>query len=179
MAAPVTIMLHELGHFLVDKAFGFPEAVLHYDSATSGAAEANYPAWQQSVSAAAGPLVTISILLVCCYVVTRYGPNLVVMVIGLIVPIRMLVIGIAFILARLRGADISSGNFDELIASRGSGVPVDLIVAVELLALVAGWWYLVSRISRGERTIALLSCTGGMIIGILLWIGALGPSLLP
>lgn len=178
VAAPVTILLHELGHYLADKAFGFPNVVLHYGSTSNGAAEAGFPLWQQGISAAAGPLTTIAILLLCCYIVARYGPHPVAVATGLVAPIRMFIIGVLFIMARMKNANMS-GNFDELNASRAGGVSVDWLIAIELLALVAAWWYLASRIPRRERMLALLSCMAGMIVGLVLWIGLLGRVLLP
>ena len=73
IAFPIAVLLHELGHFGADVAFGFPDPVLRYSSASwSGddqfarlfragdveAAAAIAEPWQVAVSAAAGPIVS-------------------------------------------------------------------------------------------------------------------------
>jgi hypothetical protein len=182
LAAPVTVVLHELGHYLVGAVFGFPGLVLRYGSVGSAAAEHGFPLWQLGLQAAAGPLVTILVTLLCCFHVAWRGPHIVAVATGLVAPIRFL-IGVVYlgyaVLIWLRGGRMEGTNFDEYNVARASGIPLELLLGLEVLFMVGAWWYLGARIERRERWVALLSVGVGMVLGLLLWLSVLGPRLLP
>jgi len=180
LAAPLTIVLHELGHFLTGAAFGFPDLVLRYGSVGSTAAERGFPLWQQGLQAAAGPLVTILIVLLCCLYVARRGPQEMVVATGMVAPVRFL-IGVVYLgyagLVWLRNGRMEGTNFDEYNVARASGIPLEVLLGFEVLFMLGAWWFLAGKIHRRERGLALLSVGGGMVIGLLLWVNVLGPQL--
>src|SRR5687767_9924151 len=62
---PVTILLHELGHWSAAFWLGFPDPVLHYSSISHGDI-ARWPPWTHGVVGLAGPTVTVVITLAAC-----------------------------------------------------------------------------------------------------------------
>ncbi len=90
IAFPIAVLLHELGHFGAYAAFGFPDPVLGFSSASwSGAGEfarlfragdveaaaAIVEPWQEAVGAATGPFVSYLIIIACVLAVRRFGPG--------------------------------------------------------------------------------------------------------
>lgn len=177
LAAPATIVLHELGHFIAAHTFGFPDVVLHHGSVSDGAAENGYPRWQIGLKAAAGPLVTLAVVLGCCYAVTKVGPRPWAIAPAFAAGLRSVAIGGAYMFTRLRFPG-SRGNFDELNAARGLGLSADLVVAANVGLLVAAWVFLIRRIPQ-RRLRVLGATTAGAVTGLALYIAWLGPTLLP
>ena len=97
VAAPLSIVLHELGHFGAFVAFGLPDPVLRYASASwagSGewltlfragdmAAAALAEPWKMAVAMAAGPAVSYLTAIICVFAVRRFGPGPLSLVLGL------------------------------------------------------------------------------------------------
>ena len=90
IAGPLSIVLHELGHFGACVAFRFPDAVLRFSSVSWAgseefdrlwlagdveAAAAITQPWQVAVVAAAGPVVSYVIAIACVFAVRRSGPG--------------------------------------------------------------------------------------------------------
>ena len=97
IAAPIGILLHELGHFGAYVACGFPETALRFSSASwagSGqfrrlwragdleAAAAIAEPWQVAVGSAAGPIVSYLTAIACVLWVRRYGSGPLSLVLG-------------------------------------------------------------------------------------------------
>ena len=66
ISAPPTVLVHELGHFLVYWGLGFPGAVLRYGSASAGDGASVAPVWQ-ATALAMGLAVTYVVVFACCY----------------------------------------------------------------------------------------------------------------
>ena len=178
VAAPLTILTHELGHFLAGLAFNHPRVVLHYMAVSSDAAEAGYPRWQLAVVAAAGPLVTVATVLLCCYLAARYRPHPLIVAVGLFAPLKFSV-GLVFIYYWLSGVRNSSPNFDEFNVAKHAGIPPLLPILIGVAVLVGGWFWLVRSIPKGERLLAVTSTIVGAVVGLALYGGLIGPRLLP
>lgn len=182
LAAPVTVLLHEIGHFLAGLAMGFPDLVLHYGSVSDTAAESGMPQWQLGIQSAAGPIVTILLALVCCVYVARRGPDRWAIATGIVAPIRFL-IGVVYIgyalLVWWRGGRMEGSNFDEHNVAVASGLPLMLILAMEIVFLLSVWVYLFRAIRGVDWRVALASIGVGAVAGLLMWITVLGPLVLP
>ncbi|MBW3569974.1 MAG: hypothetical protein KY467_02595 [Gemmatimonadetes bacterium] len=180
LAAPTAVVLHELGHFVAAKSFGFPGVVLHYGSVSHRGAETGAPPWQTGLQAAAGPLVTLVIVLGCVYAVGRSGPRALPVAAAFGAGVRSILIGTAYLLTRILHPSASgSGNFDELNAARSLGLSPDLLVGLSMTVLLAAWIYLFRSIPPGQRLRTVSAVALGTIAGLALYIGLLGPTLLP
>jgi len=178
VAGPLTILAHELGHFLAGLAFNHPQVVLHYASVTSDAVRAGYPPWQLATVAAAGPVVTVATVLLCCYLATRYRPHPLIVTGGLIAPIKFSV-GLIFIYYWLTGVRNSSPNFDEFNVAKHAGISSFIPILIGVAVLVGGWVWLVRSIPKGERIPALATSIVGGAVGLALYANVLGPRSLP
>ncbi len=180
MAAPLAIVLHELGHFVFAKGFGFPDVSLHFSSVNDGADDAGYPLWQQGIKGLAGPAVTIMLVLGFTVAARRHGLGPFTVAPAFAAGVRAVILGGGYLLVRiLHPGRVSQGNFDELNAARRLGLPTDLVMAVSVLTVVAAWVYLVRLLPKPIRWKALGATAAGTTIGVVVWVGIIGPIVLP
>ncbi|MCY3929935.1 MAG: hypothetical protein OXG81_16860 [Acidobacteria bacterium] len=194
IAAPIGIQLHELGHFAVNVACGFPDNVLRYASVSwTGSSEfrrlwragdveaaaAIAEPWQVALSAAAGPIVSYLTAIGFVLWVRRYGPGPLSLVLGsgFVAPLQG-VAAIPVIAIDLFGGGFR-GNQDEANFAAITGIPASLAVLPGLICLVFGYWFLVTAFPRGQRSRAVGPPLVGVALGIALWGSVLGPQVLP
>ncbi len=182
IAAPATILLHELGHFLAGLALGTPDIALHYGSVSDSAAESGFPAFRVGVQALAGPVVTI-LLMAACVVALRKSPEHPLFFTALFAaPIRFAVgaVYLYFVAAAaFQGIAPGQPNFDEFKAAQMLNFPVVPLLVAELVLTLALWSWAARRLSNAIRWPALAGTAIGIIAGIGIWIAVLGPLLLP
>lgn len=194
VAAPLSIVLHELGHFGAFAAFGFPDPVLRHTSvswAHSGewvalfragdlaAAAALAEPWKMAVTMAAGPAVSYLTAIVCVFAVRRFGPDPLSLVLGLGLSAPGQGVGALMVLAiNLFGGGFV-GSQDEAWVASIAGISSSLTALPGVACLVLAPWFLVTAIPRGRRVRVVVPVVGGMVLGLFLWLGWLGPLLLP
>lgn len=181
IAVPLGVLLHELGHLLVYRVFGFQGIGLHYSSATYSvervfwqqvyrgnlaAAASLTPLWKVGVATVAGLLITYLVTLVCC-VVARKSPHPFVIALGVFAPVRFLS-GVA-----------STRGSDEAHLAVITGIPALLLTLVGLLFLVLAWIWLVRSIPKDQRLVSLGSLLPGVALGVVIYFWGIGPWLLP
>ena len=194
IAAPLSIILHELGHFGAFAGFGFPDPVLRFSSASwagSGefralfragdmeAAAALAEPWQVTVGSAAGPIVSYLTAIACVLAVRRFGPGPLSLVLGLGLAAPLQGVAAFPVLATNLFGEGFTGNQDEVWVAWLAGIPSSLAVLPGLACLVLGYWFLVKAIPRDRRVRVLVPTLVGMVLGGFLWILWLGPLLLP
>jgi len=194
IAAPIGIQLHELGHFAVNVACGFPDNVLRYASVSwTGSSEfrrlwragdveaaaAIAEPWHVALSAAAGPIVSYLTAIGFVLWVRRYGPGPLSLVLGsgFVAPLQGMA-AIPVIVIDLFGGGFT-GNQDEANFAAITGVPASLAVLPGLICLVLSYWFLVTGFPRGQRLRAVVPPLLGVALGIALWGSVLGPLVLP
>lgn len=104
VSAPPTILLHELGHFLVYRGMGFPGAALHYGSAGyrgSGAffravmegdlaaAAESASVWGVATALAMGLVATYVVVFACCYLCAKWKPHPLLVAMGYLSNVRI------------------------------------------------------------------------------------------
>ena len=192
IAVPLGVLLHELGHVVVYLAFGFPDVVLHYNSATYSAertfwqlisrgnvaaAASTLPLWKVGLATAAGLLVTCAVAFVCCLFAARKNPQPLVIALGVFAPVRFLA-GITVLTAWLSGKPVRAGT-DEAHLAALTGVPIILLIFAGLLFLVLVWIWMVRSIPQDHRWVSLGALVPGLALGIVLYFWVIGPWLLP
>lgn len=178
VAAALTIIAHELGHFFAGLTFKHPGVVLHYASVSSGAEKAGYPSWQLATVAAAGPLVTCAIVILCCHLAVRYRPTSLLVAVGMCAPVKF-VVGFVFVYYWLSGARNTSPNFDEFNIAKHLDISPFIPILVGAVFLVGGWVWLIRSVPRVSRIPAVVSSMVGAAGGFALYLGVIGPRLLP
>ena len=97
--------------------------------------------------------------------------------IGCLSPLRILV-GLVHGVRVLLGHD-PAARYDEVRVAALTGIPVQLLVALGLLVVVISGAWLARYLPRGRRTVAVVSMLAGAVVGTGLYLGYVGPWLLP
>jgi hypothetical protein len=183
---PVAVQLHELAHFVTDLAFGHPDPALHYASAGFAGEQEFWSLVRRGEWAAANQIVNVrhagisalSGLLVSYLLIgagvwraTRASP---------VLPLAIALGSAArFPLVLLLYAFGRAEHTDEAHVSQALGVPLPLMFGIAAAALlaatVAGWRIL----RRRSGTRLVLPLFAGVVAGTVLWIGIVGPAVLP
>ena len=178
ISVPVTILLHELAHALAGVLLGHPNVQLHFASVSSDAELMGAPLWQQGLVSGAGPMASLLIVLVCWLLARqkKVGPS--VTAIALFAPFKYL-IGVAYLISLLRGQDVSRANFDEHTFATIFGLPTVLVVSIGLCVFAVSWYWFLKQIPPQTRFKAFLGLLIGFIAGLGLYLGVVGPMILP
>lgn len=191
-AGAFTTLPHELGHYLVYLAMDVPDLALHYETVTwdsqefweairredYAAAAAVAPIWGVALAIAGGPLVTYAMVAACCYGCARWRPYPVLVAVGYLCPLRILV-ALAHGVRVLLGQDTSAASYDELRVAALTGVPVQVVVGLGIIVIVISAAWLARYLPHGRRTVAVVSMLVGGVAGAVLYLGYMGPWLLP
>ena len=204
VAAPVGILPHEIGHYLVLLALGVPDLALHFVGVTWDLEEfwlavfrEDYtiaatiaPLWGVALSDAAGPLVTYAIVLTCCYGCVAWRPHPALIAVAYFAQARIR-IATQYAWRRLFNSEFNrefpsdleamaaGANFDELRVAVLTGIPIPMLVGFALLFLAASGIWLLRYLPRGRRLVAAVSMVAGMIVSLVAYAGYIGPWLLP
>jgi ribose/xylose/arabinose/galactoside ABC-type transport system permease subunit len=189
---PVAVLSHEIGHWLPYRMLGYRGVTLHYGSVSDpsahdfwelvrqgqlAAAAEIHPLWQPPAVAMGGLVVSYATALACYWYVTRRRANPFVVALGAIAVFRFIG-GAPLILVRLL-LPSARPSADETHAAFGMVIPELVLVAIGFVLLWLLWWRMPRALppeGRRERLIALaLGCIGGGA----LYIGLIGPRLLP
>lgn len=190
LAAPLGIVLHELGHYLTYRAFGFPDVVLHSASVSTGNGEifwqfiraadfvaaANvYPLRQVALGSAMSPLVSAVLTVTCCLIASR-KPHPFVVSLGLFSPLQFIA-GLVYLPVRFF-RKLEQANFDELNVARVTSIPVEIFILLGAFLLIGGVFWLLRCISKGNRLFAVSAVIVGVIVGLGVYFRLLAPALL-
>ncbi len=191
-AAPVAVLSHEMGHFLVFWALGLPEAKLHYSSAGwsesgafiqfvmngefSAAAELA-PLWGVAAGFGMGLVATYSVVIACCCLCAKWRAHPLLVALGYLSNLRIVAPVSVFLLDAF-GASVRSGC-DECVLSMLTSVPLGVLTLPGVIALIWSSMWLARYFPRDQRWTAIMSMVAGMGMGVAVYQVALGPLLLP
>jgi hypothetical protein len=181
LLAPITIVLHELGHYAAALWAGSPNPVLHYSWTDPG----NLPAKGGStdgVIGLAGPAVTIILALIACAWILMRGPTRWAFALAVCAVSRFLVAvpyTLINIVARLAGRRLGAPAFDEYKAGTALALSGDALLASTVLMLVGVLIFVGRKLPAGERSVAWPGLVIGTILGWACWMLLIGPVMLP
>jgi hypothetical protein len=168
---PLSIFLHELGHYTAARVFGYP-ALLKATSVASDLDQA--PAWLQAFQAAAGPLVTVIVTAAAAWFYSRRGTRLWALSLAMAAPHRFLVLGaylaVMGAVTAIGGRFGGSPNFDEFNAAQAMGLPIFWVASLITALLILYWTWLIRRIPKGKRILSIASVAAGAAAGMFLWV---------
>ena len=180
LLAPLTIFLHELGHFLAAVALGFPDPQIHFSAISHGDVSGR-PAWQSGVVGLAGPAVTAAFVFGGLALTFR-APRLRFGWALAFAAASRFFVGVPYTIANLialaSGRRLDPPAFDEYKAGEALGWSGDATLAVSSLLFFAVLLRLALGVSRGQRTAGWLGLIVGTVAGWAAWFAA-GPYLLP
>jgi hypothetical protein len=187
---PIAVLSHELAHYAAYRAFGFQGASLHYGSASYAVSDVFWqrmregnvlaasrlsPPWQAGIAAAAGLLATYATV-AACVLVARRRPHPFWVGLGLIAPLRFLG-SVAVVLGAMLGRRRAGGSDEEHVALT-LHIPELALHALGIAVLMAAWAVLLRIPSRHVRW-GRFAVLAGIVVGGILYIGVVGPWLLP
>lgn len=195
LSGPAGISLHELRHYTVALASGFPESRMSFASASY---KDSQKFWQTLASGERDSAATIYPLHLAGFVAAA-GPAVTAILIVLSVGILIFAKPVNFLAAFLAGLALMAGArsftgiyyifavrpyypnarpfFDEINMARALDVPVDWIAWPSLILMIIAWILVVPRLTP-DRWLKLPAAIVGPIIGIFLW-AQIGPFILP
>jgi hypothetical protein len=191
IAFPAVVLLHELGHYLAARSLGFsavrlrymsvsvPELELYWSRFTEpDALAASGPlVWPAVLPIAAGVAATYLTLLLCCLLVARGHTHPLIVWVGLAAPLRFY-LSVGTVRAWLAGQEIPLTAEDESRLAAAFGVPHGALVAIGIVVSVAASVWLLHRVPERSRVVVPYG-TIGLVLGMLLYGGLVGPLLLP
>ena len=185
--APATIVLHEFGHYVSQFVLGYQDVPpMSYDSTTMGTAPDDPSGLIDGLTSAAGPVFSLLLVLLGVVVARSGGP--VPLALGLVVADWIRVLGSLFFNGILAGdspVDGLSDGFSELavipyhLGSMWGAVLVSVVDLVLPFAAAVLVYRALRR--RGVRSLGakFLFALVSMIAGWALWLGAVGPVVMP
>ncbi|WP_133365897.1 hypothetical protein [Qipengyuania sediminis] len=181
LLAPAGIVVHELGHFLVGWADGYPVR-LNPGSVSFGPSLGDAPDRVVALQAAAGPLATVALMAIAAISLRRQHFVPWAFALAITAPLRFLVGG-AFVFALaeawLQGRAFGGRpNFDEYNAAVALSVSPAAVVGFQMVMVLVFWTWSIIRAPRGRRAGYVGATLAGAIAGIALWMGIIGPALL-
>lgn len=189
---PVAVLSHELGHYLAARLCGFPGVMLHYGSISDPsssefwtlvrdghlrAAAAIHPLWQPPLVATAGLVVSYVTALASYWHTAHRRANPYIIALGTIAVFRF-VGGVPLLFVRLFMPSARPSS-DETHAALGRVLPEVLLLAVGFAMLWLVWWRLPRLLPAEVRRAQLGSLVLGAVVGGAIYIGLVGPRLLP
>jgi len=178
---PLTIVLHELGHYSAALLAGSPNPVLHY-SWTSPGDLAGQDGSIDGVIGLAGPAVTVILSVFACAWILLRGPARWAFALAVSAASRFVVevpYTVINALARLTGASLRPPAFDEYKAGIALDWSGDVLLASTAIVLAGVLLCVCLKLPRGERSTAWPGLLIGTILGWVCWMLLLGPVLLP
>ena len=181
LLTPVTILIHELGHFAIPMIFDLP-AQLRPTTVSGGAGlGSGHPAWMVAMQAGGGPFLTVAMGLVGAGLFSRDRRRLWALAFAVAAVSRLLVttgyLAVRLLFAVQGRTFPGAPNFDEHNIARALGFSpvIASIFATGFLALLLFWLF--RRVERGSRLPLAAALALAIGIGNAAW-PAFAPSVL-
>lgn len=177
---PLTILLHELGHFMVPHLAGL-SAQLHPTRISGGAALGSEAPWLVALQAGGGPLITALMGLGGAFLYRADARRLWALAFAIAAVSRFLVttawLGLRLLLWGMGRPYAGKPNFDEYNMAVAIGVRPELTAIAATLFLAAMLYWLLRRVRKDRRLIYFIVMAAAVLLGNILW-PALAPEVL-
>lgn len=164
VVVPLSIVTHEFGHYVVYKAFGASNVVLHAFSVS--AEKDTLSSGQIALAAITGPIITyITIGSAIYFTSKKYLPIWVIA--GLAAPIGR-VVNFIYVYFRAAGYD-PNPNFDEFNFSRSVNIDPLWLSFVTIAIVLATFFVFFRKAWRNGRSAEISTIVVSLIAGIFVW----------
>ncbi len=182
-SVPVTVVLHEFGHYSAGRFLGWRDIALHYSTVrlTSGGmvvASAIHAPWKVAVFYIVGPIVSLAFIFVAALLARRPGPHPFSAACALSAAVRFLwplVIGTMLLFGTGRNYLL----MDEFYFAVNTGIPPLLSLFSSAALAAVGFFWMVRRLWHRELALPLVALAVGVAAGFAFYLRFLGPHLLP
>jgi hypothetical protein len=181
LLTPVTILLHELGHFALPLLADLP-AQLHPTRVSGGASPGtSAPSWMIATQAGLGPAATVLMSLIAGALFRRDRRQLWALAFAVAAASRFLVttfyLGLRLVVLALGLPHSGKPNFDEYNLARALGFPSEIAAAIATLFLFGVLFWLMRQVEKGRRLIYFVAMAAGIVAGNIAWAGLAPPVL--
>ena len=175
-AAPLSIVLHEMGHAFAAYLVGYTDLYIAYHT-WGGNAPTNITSLDRAWMSAGGPIASFFITIIC-YIALRYKryPDFS-RVLGLLASIQFMG-ALIYVVSSISGASAST-VYDSARVADHLGVSIFIGSIPGSLIITSTWIFFIRSFDKMNRLRALLSIIIGGSFGFLLWLTIIGPILLP
>ncbi len=175
-AAPLSIVLHEMGHAFAAYLVGYTDLYIAYHT-WGGNAPTSITSLDRAWMSAGGPIASFLIIVVCL-IALRYKlyPDFS-RALGLLASIQFMG-ALIYVVSSILGASAST-VFDSARVAGHLGVSIFITSIPGSLIITATWIFIVRSFDKMNRFRAFLSIIIGGSFGFLLWLTLFGPILLP
>ncbi|MDZ4273188.1 MAG: hypothetical protein U0975_10985 [Erythrobacter sp.] len=194
VAAPASIVLHELAHYLAALGLGFSEVRLHFSSVSYtevgpfwdafrnesvASAERIADVWKVGAVSLAGIAATWILALAACMLAVRRDlttfTGALLGAFALVSPLRGYT-ALSYIIEIRPNYPDAFPSFDEFQAAKALGVPVDIFVVIGVLVVLV-CWVVLSRKLKFDLLPIVPALAIGTVGGIVMWM-LIGPHIL-
>lgn len=176
MAAPLSIILHEMGHAFTAFLVGYTDLYIAYHT-WGGNAPMGITSIDRAWISAGGPIASF-LMIIISYLLMRYRrfPDFS-RILGLMASIQFMG-ALIFTLSYLLGVSAST-VYDSARAASHLGVSIFIASIPGSAIIIATWVLFMSSIEAEKRIRALWSIITGAFFGFLIWLTIIGPIILP
>ena len=181
LLAPTSILIHEMGHFIVGYSLGFP-VQLNIASVSGGPELGSAADLAVASQASAGPAATVVLMVIAAWWLACRSGSKWAFALAITAPLRFIVGGTyLFWVAKAwmeNAVFPGKPNFDEYNAALALGLSPVWLVFIQTCCLIAYWVWVATRPRPIARIASVGSVVIGAVIGIALWMAVVGPSFL-
>ena len=176
LAAPVSIVLHEMGHAFFAYCAGYSGLYITFHS-WGGQSPIGVSSIDRAWICAGGPIASFIIVVVCVFF-TYYRPGFgFSWVLGFLAPVQFMG-ALFYVLGAFLGAGVSTA-FNSARVAYQLGLSVFVASVRGSFVLVGSWLFFIRSLGVDSRRGKVLSILVGGFIGFLLWLTLFGPLVLP
>lgn len=176
LAAPLSIILHEIGHALAALSIGYNHLYITYHS-WGGNPPLSVSAIDRAWISAGGPIVSFLIALVCYFLIRLRFDSDLLQVLGMLAPIQFSG-ALLFVIGSILGISAST-VYDTARVANYLGTNIFLTSIPGSLILPITWYFFIHLIEKKKRQSVVLSLIIGGVAGFSFWLLLFGPILLP
>ena len=173
IAVPVSILSHELGHYLAYIFFGAETVIMRSASVAADKSALSNP--EIAFATAIGPVITyLTIMFAALALRYRYVPFL--LILGLAAPLGRIV-NFVYVYLRIAGYQ-PNPNFDEFNFATALRFDPLLVAVPTLIAVLGTLGYFGFTAWKKGGLLEIMSAVAGIVVGLAVWF-LVGPLILP
>jgi uncharacterized membrane protein len=176
LAAPLSIILHEVGHALAEISVGYAEVFITYHS-WGGKQPIGITSVDRAWINTGEPAASFLIIIACILLIRFKGKTVFPRVLGMLAPVQFMGT-LLFILSSIIGLN-GSKVYDAARAAHNLGISVFTASIPGSIVLIVSWIFFIRSFDENVRIRETLRVIGGGILGFLLWFTFIGQIIFP
>jgi len=176
LAAPLSIVLHEIGHALAALSVGYNHLQITYHS-WRGSPPLNVSDVGRAWISSGGPVVSLLLALVCYFLIRLWYESDFILALGMIAPVQFTG-ALLYVVGSLLGVEAST-VYDSARVASYLGTNLFLTSIPGALFLPSIWYFYIQLIDKNNRVNTVSSIVVGGALGFIFWLSLIGPVIFP